>query len=262
MRKPILTLTTDFGLSDHYVGAMKGVILSICPQAQIVDISHEVAAFATDEGAYIVSQAYRCFPERTVHMVVIDPGVGSARRPILAEAAGQFFVAPDNGVLSIIYSHEKHKVRLISNEAYFRQPVSRTFHGRDIFAPVAAHLAIGVPPARFGKMIHDYLRPEFEKPQPTGNGNWSGRILKIDRFGNLITNFQEREFQALQEKSFSLTVGTSEVTRMARTYADAAPHELFVIAGSSGFLEISINQESAANRIGCQAGSVAGLTIW
>src|SRR5580704_13016840 len=118
MRKPILTLTTDFGLSDHYVGAMKGVILSICPQAQIVDITHEVAPFEISEGAFAIAQAYRYFPKKTTHVAVVDPGVGSARRPILMEAGGQCFVAPDNGVLSMVYAQEKHKVRLISNERY------------------------------------------------------------------------------------------------------------------------------------------------
>jgi S-adenosylmethionine hydrolase len=249
-------------LSDHYVGAMKGVILSICPQAQIVDISHEVTPFETAEGAFTVSQAYRCFPKRTTHVVVVDPGVGTARRPILMEAGGQDFVAPDNGVLAMIYAQERHKVRLISNTGYFREPVSRTFHGRDIFAPVAAHIAAGVAPSRMGKIIHDYLRPEFEKPQPSGKRSWSGRVLKIDRFGNLITNFHEREFPALDQKSFSLAIGMAEIVRMSRTYAEAKPGELFAIMGSSGYLEVSVNRGSAAKQVGCQAGSVAELTIW
>src|SRR5205823_156276 len=133
MTKPILTLTTDFGLSDHYVGTMKGVILGICPQAQMVDISHEVSPYEITEGAFLIAQAYRHFPKKTVHVVVVDPGVGTARRPILMEAAGQYFVAPDNGVLSMVYSREKHKVRLIANDRYFRKPVSTTFHGRDVF---------------------------------------------------------------------------------------------------------------------------------
>ena len=133
MRLPILTLTTDFGLSDHYVGTMKGVILGICPKAQIVDIGHEVSPFEITEGAYLIAQAYRYFPPKTVHVVVVDPGVGTARRPILMEAAGQYFIAPDNGVLAMIYTREQARIRLISNEKYFLHPVSRTFHGRDIF---------------------------------------------------------------------------------------------------------------------------------
>jgi hypothetical protein len=262
MRKPILTLTTDFGTSDHYAGAMKGVILGICPQAQIVDISHEVTPYEIGEGAYTLAQVYRCFPKKTIHVVVVDPGVGSARRPILMEAGGQYFVAPDNGVLSLIYGQEKHRVRLISNDRYFRQPVSRTFHGRDIFAPVAARLGAGTPPARFGKIIQDYLRPEFERPRPLGKSSWAGRILKIDRFGNCITNFHAREFGDLDAKSFTLAIGMSEIVRMAHTYAEAKLGELFVIAGSSGYLEVSVNQGSAARQLGCQTGSMAELTVW
>ena len=165
---PIVTLTTDFGLSDHYVGVMKGVILSICPQARIVDLSHQVTPFAIAEGAYLIAQAYRHFPKKTVHVVVVDPGVGTARRPILVEAAGQFFVSPDNGVLSMVYSREKHKVRVLTNERYFRKPVSQTFHGRDMFSPVGAHLAAGVAVARLGKRIEDYQKSGFGPPQPLG----------------------------------------------------------------------------------------------
>src|SRR5438046_1339362 len=134
MTNPILTLTTDFGLSDHYVGVMKGVILSICPHAQIVDISHEVTPHEIQEGAYLIAQAWRYFPKKTVHVVVVDPGVGSARRPLLMEAGGQYFLGLDNGVLSMIYLHEKSKVRHVSNEKYYRHLVSQTFHGRDILA--------------------------------------------------------------------------------------------------------------------------------
>ncbi len=262
MRKPILTLTTDFGLSDHYVGAMKGVILGICEQAQIVDITHEVTPFEITEGAYLIAQAHGCFPPKTVHVVVVDPGVGTARRPILMEAAGQYFIAPDNGVLSMIYSREKHKIRLISSERYFRKPVSRTFHGRDIFSPVGAHLCAGVPPSKLGKLINDYLRPAFEKPQRTGKRSWNGRILKLDRFGNIITNFHVDEFPDLERRPFMIQIGPQEISVMARNYAEAGPGELFVIVGSSGYLEVSLNQGSAAKQIGCESGAAAELTIW
>ncbi len=261
MPAPILTLTTDFGLSDHYVAAMKGVILSICPRAQIVDISHGVSPFEIAEGAYLIAQAYPCFPPKTVHVVVVDPGVGTARRPILLEAAGQYFVGPDNGVLSMVYSREKHKVRLISNERYFRKPVSRTFHGRDIFSPVAAHLAAGVPPSRMGKLIQDYLRPSFEKPQRTGKRTWTGRILRIDRFGNIVTNFHASDFPDLDRKNFSLAIGPRQVGVMAHNYAECGPGELFLIVGSSGYLEVSVGQGSAARTIGCETGAPAELTI-
>ncbi len=261
MRKPILTLTTDFGLSDHYVGVMKGVILGICPQAQIVDISHEVTPFEITEGAYMIAQSYRHFPKKTVHVVVVDPGVGTSRRPILMEAAGQYFIAPDNGVLSMIYSREKHKIRLIANDRFYRKPVSRTFHGRDIFAPVAAHVCAGVLPAKVGKPIEDYLRPAFEKPQRSGKRTWNGRILKIDRFGNIITNFHADEFPNLEQRNFVMTIGPREISVITHNYAEAGPGELFVIVGSSGYLEVSVGQGSAAKVIGCETGAAAELTL-
>lgn len=262
MRKPILTLTTDFGTADHFVGTMKGVILGICPEAQIVDISHEVTPFEIPEGAYLIAQAYRYFPKRTVHVVVVDPGVGTMRRPILLEAAGQFFVAPDNGVLSMIYSQEKHKIRLISASRFFRQPVSQTFHGRDIFAPVGAHLAAGIRPAEVGKAIGDYLRPAFEKPIQSGKRTWNGRILRIDRFGNVVTNFHIGDFGDIERRDFSLAIGAQEITVLARNYAACGPGELFAIVGSSGYVEVSMGQGSAAKVIGCVAGAAAELRIW
>jgi len=261
MSIPIVTLTTDFGLSDHYVGVMKGVILGICPPAQIVDISHGVTPFEISEGAYLIAQAYRFFPKKTVHVVVVDPGVGTARRPILVEAFGQFFVAPDNGVLSLVYSQEKSKVRLIANDRYFRKPVSQTFHGRDIFSPVGAHLAAGIPPSKMGKTIEDYLRPTFEKPQRSGKRTWVGRILKIDRFGNIVTNFHVNEFADLDRKDFYLSVGPVQISVLAHNYAECGPGELFLIQGSTGYLEVSVNQGSAAKQIGCESGAPAELVI-
>jgi S-adenosyl-L-methionine hydrolase (adenosine-forming) len=261
MPKPIITLTTDFGLSDHYVGTMKGVILGICPQAQIVDLSHEVAEFAIPEGAYVISQAYRYFPKRTVHVVVIDPGVGSARRPIVAEAAGQFFVAPDNGVLGMIYAREKSKVRALTSDRYFLKPVSRTFHGRDIFAPTGAHLAAGANPAEFGKRIGDFVQGDFAKPERSGDQTWKGRILRIDHFGNIITNFLASDFPGLAKGNFLLTAGPRRVSAMGHSYAEAKPGELFVIEGSGGYLEISLNQGSAARVTGCSAGDSVVLSF-
>jgi S-adenosylmethionine hydrolase len=257
MPAPILTLTTDFGLSDHYVGVMKGVILGICPRAQIVDISHQVSPYAISEGAFLIAQAHRVFPRGTVHVVVVDPGVGSERRPILMKAAGQYFVAPDNGVLAMLFAREKHKVRLISNARYFRHPVSQTFHGRDIFAPVAAHLAAGVAPSRMGKVIADYVRPPFERPRQTGERTWTGEILAVDRFGNVVTNFHAEDFPAIEE----LTVGRSKARRLVPSYAEARTGELVVIAGSSGYLEVSVNQGSAAEKIGCRSGDACQIRV-
>jgi len=262
MRKPIVTFTTDFGLQDHYVGAMKGVILGICPQAQIVDISHEVKPYQIAEGAFLLAQAFSCFPAGTVHVAVVDPGVGTARRPILVESARQYFVAPDNGVLAWIYAAQPHKVRALTSARYFRRPVSRTFHGRDIFAPVAAHLAAGVAAARLGKRIEDYLRPGFLKPQRAGKRTWVGQILHIDRFGNLVTNFHVSDFPDLPARNLNLAIGPHQVSVLAQNYAQCAPGEPFLIVGSSGYIEVSVNQASAARAIGCETGAPAELMVW
>ena len=261
MLKPFLTLTTDFGLADHYVGTMKGVILDICPQVRMVDITHDVTPFDVAEGAYTIAQAYRYFPRNTVHVVVVDPGVGTSRRPILMEAAGQYFIAPDNGVLSMIYSREKHKIRLLENHRYFRKNISNTFHGRDIFAPAAAHLCAGVTPGRMGKPIDDYLRPSFEKPLRSGKHTWNGRILKIDRFGNIVTNFHVEDFPKLEQRDFILAIGPCETSVLARNYAESGPGELFAIVGSSGYLEVSVSQGSAAKQIGCGPGAAAEMRL-
>ncbi|MBI2681053.1 MAG: SAM-dependent chlorinase/fluorinase [Candidatus Solibacter usitatus] len=262
MRSPTITLLTDFGLSDHFVGTMKGVILGLCPTAQVVDISHQVTPYEVTEAAFVLAQAYRFFPKKTVHVVVIDPGVGTSRRPIVAEAAGQYFIAPDNGVFSMIFAQEKHKVRVITAEKYFLKPLSQTFHGRDVFAPIAAHLAKGLPPAKLGKTIDDYLRLHFEKPNRTARRGWTGTILKQDHFGNLITNFPAADFPNLHERPFELTVGMQQVTRLARSYADCRPGELIVIAGSSGYYEVSASQGSAAKALGCGAGAPCELRIF
>ena len=262
MTRPIITLTTDFGLSDHFVGVMKGVIFGITPAAQVIDISHGVQPYDVADGAFTIAQAYRYFPKRTIHVVVVDPGVGSARRPLLAEMAGQYFVAPDNGVLSMIFVREEPIVRHITSERYFLQPVSRTFHGRDVFSPIAAHLAAGITPAKFGKRIDDYIRVSFDKPAHTGKHTWIGIILKADHFGNLATNFHIDQFPSLRTHPFSLNAGVQAITRLALTFSECAPGELFVIVGSSGYLEIAASQGSAAKSLGCGAGSPVELTVF
>jgi S-adenosylmethionine hydrolase len=262
MRSPILTLTTDFGLSDHYVGAMKGVILGICPAARIVDITHDITPYEITEGAYTIAQVYRTFPKKTIHVVVVDPGVGTSRRPILLEAAGQYFIAPDNGVLSMIYSREKSKVRLIANDRYFRKPVSQTFHGRDIFSAVAAHLAAGVLPSSVGKPIEDFLKPSFQNPVQTGKRAWNGQVLKVDRFGNIVTNYHVDDFPDLARRQFVFGIGIQQTSVLARNYAETAPGELFAIVGSSGYYEISVREASAGRATGCTAGSPVELTIY
>lgn len=262
MPRRIITLTTDFGLSDHFVGVMKGVISRIAPAADVIDISHGVAPYNIADGAFTIAQAYRYFPKRSIHVVVVDPGVGSARRPLLAEAAGQFFIAPDNAVLSMILAAEpKPRVRHITSEKYFLHPVSRTFHGRDVFSPVAAHLAAGVAPAKFGKAVVDYLRASFGQPAKTGPHTWTGVILKADHFGNLATNFHIDRFPELRTRAFSLQLGPQTVARLALTFSDCAPGELFAIVGSSGYVEIAAAEGSAARALGCGAGAPVELTI-
>ena len=241
---------------------MKGVILGIQPAAQVIDISHGVQPYEIADGAFTIAQAYRYFPKKTIHVVVVDPGVGSARRPLLAEMAGQYFVAPDNGVLSMVFAREKPTVRHITSERYFQHPVSRTFHGRDVFSPVAAHLASGVTPAKFGQRIDDYLRASFDKPTQTSKHSWSGMILKADHFGNLATNFHIDHFPSIRTHAFSLNAGFQKITRLALTYSECVPGELFVIVGSSGYLEVAVSQGSAAKALGCGAGSPVELTIY
>jgi S-adenosylmethionine hydrolase len=258
----IITLTTDFGTSDHFVGAMKGVILSIAPQAHMVDITHEIQPFEVTEGAFVIAEAYRYFPKGTIHVVVIDPGVGSTRRPILVEMDGHYFVAPDNGVLSMVFSCGKHKVRHITNEKLFLKPVSRTFHGRDVFAPVAAHLAAGVPAARFGMTINDHLRLALEKPTTKGKKEWTGAVLRVDRFGNLVTNLHIDDFPQVKTHAFELKIGRESITRLALTFTECAPDEFFAIVGSSGYLEIATNQGSAAKALGCGAGAPVELKLF
>jgi hypothetical protein len=260
MPRPIITLLTDFGTADHYAGAMKGVMMCICPDAQLLDISHDVTPFAIPEAAYTLAESWRMFPKGTIHVVVVDPGVGSARRPILAEAGGHFFVAPDNGVLSMVLDAvPEYSIREITATEYFRQPVSRTFHGRDIFAPVAAHLAAGVPPANFGERIDDAVRLGFGKPVRTAEGNWLGMVLKIDWFGNIVTNFNAEAFSWVREQPFELRVGSGSVRLYCSSYAAAPAGEVFAITGSGGYLEVSANEGSAAKMLGVEPGAPVEL---
>jgi S-adenosylmethionine hydrolase len=241
---------------------MKGVILGISPRARIVDISHEIAPQDLHEAAFVIAQAWRYFPKGSIHVVVVDPGVGSARRAILCEAEGQFFVAPDNGVLSMIYDSARHKVRVISNQRFFLKQVSKTFHGRDVFAPAAAHLSKGAPPPRFGKPIHDAVRNFLLKPARLSRHDWSGVVLKIDHFGNLITNFHMDEFPDLATQPIELRAGLERITRLAQTYAETTAGELFAIVGSSGYIEVAVNQGSAAKLLGIAPGSPVELEIF
>jgi S-adenosyl-L-methionine hydrolase (adenosine-forming) len=262
MKHPVITLLTDFGSTDHYVGAMKGILLGISPDAQLIDISHEITPYAIAEAAFTLAQAWMCFPEGTIHLVVVDPGVGSARRPLVVGAAGHHFVAPDNGVLTMLYDAvPAHEVREITASRYFRQPVSRTFHGRDIFAPVAAHLANGLAAAELGGLIGDYLRLGFTSPVRTGEKTWAGTIMKADHFGNLITNFDSKTWQRLAVEAFELKVGGQVVSRMASNYAEMNAGELFIIAGSAGLLELSVNRGNARETAQARSGDRLELRL-
>jgi S-adenosylmethionine hydrolase len=262
--RPIITLTTDFGTSDHFVGTMKGVIVDIVPDVQIVDITHAVQAFDVLDGALAISQAYSYFPNGTIHLVVVDPGVGTARRPILASSDGYHFVAPDNGVLSMVYAREERiHVRQITSEHYFRQPVSNTFHGRDIFAPVAAYLAKFVESDKFGDEIEDYVRFAAPKPKAAGENRIRGVVLKVDRFGNLITNVTPADAPALfaESTTFKIVVGTREITDIRKTFAEGGPGEVFGVLGSMGYLEIVANRAAAAQITGAGKGSEVSIFL-
>lgn len=259
----VVTFTTDFGLSDPFVGIMHGVVLSIQPTTAIVDISHAVASYDLSDGAWTIAQAYRFFPPRTVHVVVVDPGVGSERRPIIVETDDHIFVAPDNGVLSLVEAQEeKFVVRHVTAERYFLQPVSQTFHGRDVFAPVAGWLSKGVAPAEFGPEISDYVRLPLRQVEHLDENRMRGQVVKIDKFGNLITNIGEIDAPALfqsDEPKVSILIADLTITRLCKSYAEGGDGELFAIVGSSGYLEIATRQASAAEKLGAVVGTPVGV---
>jgi len=242
----IVTMTSDFGTRDHYVGAMKGVILGIAPTASIVDISHEIPAFNIAEGAFTIAQTYADFPSGSIHLVVVDPGVGSSRRAIVAASAGHLFVAPDNGVLSQVFERvDTWNVREIDSQLGLDQ-ISTTFHGRDLFAPVAARLASGLEFDQIGPPIDDPVRLA-----PTIPSGGVGRVLHIDRFGNIVTSFVREDVG----DSAGLRVGNLIARNWAKPYADAPGAGAFLIVGSSGYVEVSINCGSAAEAAGIAAGT-------
>ncbi len=265
-RTAIITLTTDFGLNDHFIGAMKGVILEITPEAQIIDICHAVQPFDILDGALTISQAYSYYPSGTVHMVIVDPGVGTARRPVIMNSDRHVFVAPDNGVLSLVCDREERiSVRHVTAEHYFLQPRSNTFHARDIFSPIAAYLAKGIEPDRFGEEITDYVRFGAPRPKPVDERTLRGVVLKVDRFGNLITNITPQDAPQLFEAAppaFKIAIGTkTQATRMCASYAEGAPGEVFGILGSLGFLEVATNRGSAYQLLGAGKGSEVNVVM-
>ncbi len=273
----MITLLTDFGTADYFVPAVKGVILSINPQAQIIDLTHQIPAQDVAAGAFTLGACYSDFPPGTVHVAIVDPGVGSSRRAIVAETGKQIFVGPDNGIFSYVYAREQQvRVFQIEREDLFRQPVSATFHGRDVFAPIAAHLskktlaknllASGLSPEQVGREVDDYVRFEIPQPMVGKDGKRiTGSVIHIDRFGNCITNLTERELSpdlAIQSKTSNLKseirilFAGRQITQFGSHFAQAKRQgELFAFLGSAGFWEIALWCDSAAERFAIERGA-------
>jgi hypothetical protein len=239
-------LLTDFGTADYFVGAVKGAILSVNPEAVIADITHEIPPQDVEAAAFTLLAAYPTFPPETIHVAVVDPGVGSERRPIVVRADGHFFVGPDNGIFTYIYDREPSRQTFhITSDKYFRPSPSTTFHGRDIFAPVAAALSTGVKPKKLGPSISDEVRLENSlKTELLKDSTIEGRIIHIDRFGNCITNLTRDLFNPAKQPT--LVVKRKTIDTFRDFYSSSDRNELFAIWGSAGFLEISINGDSAA----------------
>lgn len=246
----LITLTTDFGTRDWFVGTMKAVILGILPRANVVDITHEIPPGDIRAGAFALMASCRYFPRDTVHVAVVDPGVGSQRQAIAVQTAHRFFVGPDNGVLSWGLALEKIKtIRLLENRQYFLQQVSRTFHGRDVFAPVAAHLSRGLSASRLGRELKDFVRVPW--PQTTKQrGEVQGEIVHIDRFGNAITNI-EAEMVSCERVGLCEMLGERKGRcALAEFYGAVPVNRPVAVIGSSGLLEIAVNGGSAAQQFG------------
>jgi len=253
----IITLTTDYGTDDHLVGTVKGVILRINPEVTIVDITHHVTPFDLLDGALAIGAAYSYFPPKTIHVVIVDPGVGTERRPLLVSGQNHYFIAPDNGVLSLVYEREPNVVvRHATAEHYFLQPLSKTFHGRDVFAPVAAWLSKGWQTPAMGDEISDYKKMALPRPKP-GAAGVKGLVLKIDPFGNLVTNFRAEDLSSVAQNGAGLNmqVGTHAVNRLVDTFARGKAGEPVAYIGSSGYLEIAINKGNAARTMSVGRGA-------
>jgi S-adenosylmethionine hydrolase len=247
----VITLLSDFGLKDPYVAEMKGVILSINPHTRIVDVTHKIEKFNVRMGAFILASAASYFPTGTVHVAVVDPGVGTKRRPIIVETNRGLFVGPDNGLLMLAAQHEGiMKVNHINNPKYMLSKVSKTFHGRDIFAPTAAHLAAGTNPAMFGPVIKDYVFPEFVKPQ-INKSRVNGEVLHVDGFGNVISNISARDLETAEIQkgnSLSVEIGCkSFTTKLCSTYSEVPSGTALALIGGTNLLEVAVNQGNASS---------------
>ncbi|HET9318076.1 MAG TPA: SAM-dependent chlorinase/fluorinase [Vicinamibacteria bacterium] len=259
---PVVALLTDFGSQDHYVGAMKGAILTVCPEATLVDLAHEIPAHDVTAGALALASAWRDFPAQTVFVAVVDPGVGSSRRGLALAAGGYRFVGPDNGLLSLVMAEADGPQALhrIANRALTREAVSATFHARDVFGPVAAHLARGLEVAEVGPAIDDPVRLVQPVLREVGPGEWEATVVHVDRFGNLITNLLRRDLDrvlATVENDFRdlVVVVEGEILPLARTYADVPEGEGCALVGSSGRLEVAVHRGNAARQLGAGTGA-------
>jgi hypothetical protein len=260
----IVTLTSDFGTKDAFAGSMKGVILKINPEAQLVDLTHEIGPQDVWEAAFALKTAYTYFPKGTVHLAVVDPGVGSNRRAIIVVTEGYYFVGPDNGIFSLIYKDaDRLRVHHITASHYFLPNPGPTFHGRDVFAPVASWLSKGIPSGNFGEEIEDYVKLNVPVPK-TGPQGLEGHIIHIDRFGNLITNITYKDFQALMPEGpmpVAVTVGGKEIRGLKKFYAEAAPGEPSAIFNSSGYLEIFLFKQNARTGLSLKRGEAVKLAV-
>jgi hypothetical protein len=255
MARPVIAMLTDFGTRDHYAGTMKGVALGICSDATLVDISHDIAAHDVLGGALELAAAYRYFPTGTIFLVVVDPGVGSTRRGIAADTGDYAFVAPDNGVLTaVLDEHPAKRIIELTERKYTRPTVSRTFEGRDRFAPAAAWLAKGIDITALGRTAGAIHRLDIPRPIVVDD-RIDGQVLRVDRFGNLITNVDRRTFEKLAHGALEIRIGDHQVSRVVSTYADATAGEICALFGSTDHLEVAANGASAAEALDLRRGA-------
>jgi S-adenosyl-L-methionine hydrolase (adenosine-forming) len=251
----VITLTTDFGTGDWFVGTMKGVIAGIAPKALVIGLTHDLPPGDIRGGAFALAASHRFFPKGTIHVAVVDPGVGSRRKAIAVQTANGVFVGPDNGVLSWALAKEKVRaIHALENEAYCLQPVCRTFHGRDVFAPVAAHLSRGVPIQKFGPALRDFVRLDWSQPR-VRRGEIEGEVVYIDRFGNAITNLERGLLESSERVSCEIYARRRRVCPLKAFYQAVPSKTPVALVGSSGFLEISMNGGSAAEALGVKVGT-------
>ena len=258
----IVTLITDFGLRDEYAGAMKGAILKVNPRCKVIDVTHQIGPQDVQRAAFVLKNTYPYYPAGTVHLVVVDPGVGTRRRPVILQKGGHFFVGPDNGVFTFVLSAAGRTGGYeIARRKFFLSPLSETFHGRDIFAPVAGHLSLGQEPKRFGPRAGGFVRAEWPRPRPKG-GKLLGQILFSDSFGNLITNISHEEYGSLMtDRPLRIHEKGWRIDRLHRTYGEGKNGEPMALFGSSGMLEIAVAGGNAQKELGLKRGGRLVVTL-